>query len=315
MSQSEPRSPPDRLDRPDHPTLDLLRQRWERLNRQNEHWMACIVGQEGMGKSYTALKLARMVDPSFDESRVIFDPHRFIEILKDERYSAGETYVIDEAGVSLGNRTWQDKDQVELNQALQLIRSHNLGLVFTLPRLGELDTQTEGRLQDVIELREKNTEEQWVSGSWWELDVDRLNMSSGKDGVFKQKPYWKGSRVDRIRFTPPEGEFVTKYEERKEEFQTSTYAELLGEEEGDEDDDDDAQVILETARKARRDGVGDLVRMHGGHNKPVLKKDLIRTKYDLTHANAQQVKEVLREDPNIDIEAAYEQRTQRERDE
>lgn len=306
--------PPAQLRRSRNPTADLLRQRWERLNLRNEHWMCCIVGQEGVGKSYTALKIASMLDPSFDADRVIFDVVNFLEMLRDEEYQPGETYVIDEAGVSLGNRSWQDSEQVKLNQALQLIRSHNLGLVFTLPRLGELDSQTEGRLQDVIELREKNEDEEYVSGSWWELDVDRLNMSSGRDGVFKQKPHFGGTEIDRVRFAPPTGDFISEYEERKQEFQSETYSEIV--DGGEDDDKDDAEkaseTVLETARQARAEGIEDLLGWHGAHKEPILKKDKIRMKYGLSHANAQQVKEQLRDDPNVDIAAAWDRREKRE---
>jgi len=306
---------PQKLKQPDHPTLDLLRQRWERLNYRNEHWMCCIVGQEGIGKSYTALKIARDLDPTFDETRVIFDVAEFLRILKDDEYEPGQLYVIDEAGVSLGNRTWQDSEQVKLNQALQLIRSHNLGLVFTLPRLSELDSQTEGRLQDVIELREKEDDE-YVEGTWWELDIDRMNMSSGRDGVFKRKPQWRGSEVGQVRFLPPDGDYIDRYEDIKSEFQTETYADIIDEGDGEDEQSGEnaSQVVLETVRKARREGIEELLGWHGAHKKPILKKDKIRMRYDLTHANAQQVKEELRDDPNVDVEAAWKRREEKERE-
>jgi len=301
------RSRPPEFNRPDNPTLDLLRQRWERLNYHNEHWMCCIVGQEGMGKSYTALKIAKMMDPTFDETRVIFDVTEFLRILKDDEYQPGQVWVIDEAGVSLGNRTWQDSEQVKLNQALQLIRSHNLGLVFTLPRLSELDSQTEGRLQDVIEIRTKE-EDEFVEGPWWQLDIDRMNMSSGRDGVFKEKPEWKGSEIEQVRFTPPEGEFVERYEDIKSDFQTETYAEIVGDDEEDDDETDQSAELLSLIDEMATDGVEKYLTWHGGHNKPILSTDKIRLKHELSHRDAKLVKDELEDHPQVDIEAAWERR-------
>lgn len=300
-------SKPQKLKQPDHPTLDLLRQRWERLNYHNEHWMCCIVGQEGVGKSYTALKIARELDPTFDETRVIFDVAEFLRVLRDDEYEPGQLYVIDEAGVSLGNRTWQDSEQVKLNQALQLIRSHNLGLVFTLPRLSELDSQTEGRLQDVIELREKEDDE-YVEGTWWVLDIDRMNMSSGRDGVFKQKPQWRGSEVGQVRFLPPNGDYIDRYEDIKSEFQTETYADII-DEDGDKEDDQSPELLSLIDRLAS-EGVESYLTWHGGHNKPILSTEKIRMEHDLSHRDAKLVKDELEDDPQVDISEAWERRAE-----
>jgi hypothetical protein len=48
--------------------------------------MAALVGPEGSGKSWTSLKIAELIDPTFDADRVMFDPHSFMEQL-----TAGKT--------------------------------------------------------------------------------------------------------------------------------------------------------------------------------------------------------------------------------
>src|SRR6056297_3788117 len=123
---------------------------WNRINVGNQHYMAAIVGPEGSGKSWTSLKIAELIDPSFDADRVMFDPHSFMEQLtawKDAGETRGKMIVVDEAGVGIGSRSWYDKDQIQLNKVLQVIRSENMGMLFTLPRLSELDSQTRGRLR------------------------------------------------------------------------------------------------------------------------------------------------------------------------
>jgi len=144
MSQTGKQAP-DPLQR-DSAEAKMLRQKiWNRLWVENEHFMAVIVGREGKGKSYTGIKFAEVADPSFTADRVMFDPAAFLKKLqtwKENDETRGKIVVIDEAGVGVGVRSWYDKDQILLNQVLQIIRSENMGVIFTLPRLEELDSQT-----------------------------------------------------------------------------------------------------------------------------------------------------------------------------
>ena len=71
---STQRTPPEKLqgEQPNHVGW-LLRRVWDRLNTRNEHFMGCVVGREGSGKSHTANRIASEVDPTFNAERVIFD--------------------------------------------------------------------------------------------------------------------------------------------------------------------------------------------------------------------------------------------------
>jgi len=305
MSQATSPSEPPELST-DHPTRSILYRRWERLNRRDEHWMCGVVGEEGSGKSYTALKIAKMIDPEFDAKQVVFDPADLLERLENDEYQRGDVFVLDEAGVGLGNRTWYNEDQIQINQALQLIRDHNIAVLFTLPKLGELDSQTKGRLQDVVEMLDKEDGEH-VECNWWTLDVDRLDMSSGRDGVWMAKPTWEGKRVTEVRFTPPEYAFLDDYEEKKDQFQEKVYREARGED-AESDDDKDDNGPLAVVDELVTDGVEDVLTWHGGHNKPILSRDKIRVHYDLSHTDAKVVKNEVADHPEVDIEAAWDSR-------
>lgn len=287
----------------DHPTKVLLRQVWRRLNVRNEHWMHCIVGEEGSGKSQTAIKEASLIDPNFTHENVIFEPETLLETLRDEKYEAGDVYVFDEAGVGLGNRTWHDQAQVQFNQALQLIRDHNIGLVFTLPRLGELDTQTKGRLQSVLELVAKE-EGEYVTGFWWNADPDRIDMSGD---VYMQKPTVNGRQVGGVRFSPPPQSIIEPYNERKREFQKQVYDDTL--DELDEDDEDEGQSIVEYADQVSdNEDLAQYLSWHGGHHKWTISTEELVDAFGITHADAKRLKDRLRERPDLDPQEAGEYR-------
>lgn len=294
-------SPPSDLQgRNQNHTRWLFRRVWDRVNRDNEHFMGVIVGREGSGKSYTAIKIANKIDPSFNADRVIFDVKDLLTVLRDGDHQPGNFYVLDEAGVSLGRRTWQDRAQILANQALQLIRSHNLGLVFTLPRLSELDSQTEGRLQAILEIVSKVPDE-YVEVKWKWVDPDRIDS---RGNILKKYPRRRQDgykkRITRNAIAPPEDmELVETYEARKREFQEQMYAETIEALKPDEDAEDESKSPKEVAVDITKEGVESVVSEHGNTGKPYINAELIRANYSLSHRDAKAVKSLL--EKQIDV--------------
>jgi hypothetical protein len=284
----------------DHPTAQILRRCWSRLNELNEHWMHCIVGREGSGKSLTAIRLGNLMDESFTAGQVFFHPAELLRRLRDEEYQQGDVYVLDEAGVGLGRRTWQESGQKRLNQALQLIRNHNVGLIFTLPRLSELDSQAQGRLHSYHEIKTKEPDE-WVAGPWHWMDPDRADIT-GK--VYRKKPRVDGAQVLTVRLQPPtDDELVANYEARKGEFQQEFYdeaIEALGDGDGDEEEDS-LDSAPEIAADIRDDGGAEqYIREYNNGAQVVLDKDAIAVDYSVGDRVAKKVKKALL--PDVDRE-------------
>lgn len=288
-------SPPQPLRKPNEQhTPWLLRRVWDRVNKSNEHFMAAIVGREGSGKSYTALKIANAIDPTFNADRVIFDVLDLLKVLKNGEHTPGDFFVLDEAGVSLGRRSWQQRSQVLANQAMQLIRSHNLGLIFTLPRLSELDSQTEGRLQVLLEVVDKVPDE-YVEVKWKFVVPDRIDSNGNVLKKFprrRQNGYKK--RITRNRFAPPEDtELIDEYERRKSEFQQQVYAETIEALEGETGGDTESKTVKEVATEIAKEGVESVVDTHGNTGEPYINHRLIRAQYELSHEDARAVKSML----------------------
>lgn len=289
---------PERLHKPhETDTAWLLRRIWNRVNRQNMHFMFCIVGREGVGKSHTAIRLADELDASFHAGRVIFDVADLLEILKDGDHEPGQFYVLDEVGVQLGKRTWQERSQVLANQALQLIRNHNLGLFFTLPSLGELDSQTETRLQGFLELTGKK-QDKYVEGKWKWIDPDRTGRNNNPNHWFPRRVLGEGGTTKKIklfRFKPPRPALIQPYEETKTEFQNQFYETTIKALRGEEENGDSGDTVApkEIAGEIADNGVGQYVSRHNQNKMPYINKNRIRTEHDLTHADALTVKDLL----------------------
>lgn len=302
MSETE-NSPPESLKVPNEGHMEwLMRRIWNRVNRRNMHAMICIVGEEGSGKSYTAAKICETVDPTFNADRVFFDVAELLKVLKDGEHEPGQFYVLDEAGVQLGRRTWQDRGQVLANQALQLVRDHNLGLVFTLPRLGELDSQAQGRLQAFMEIIEKNenADPPHVVGKWFNMDPDRADKTGEIYTKYprRTKGMDQPTVLKRVAFTPPTEDIVEKYEERKDEFQEEFYETVIDElqDEIEEQEEDEDRNELQIAEDLKEEGLENVVTEDGRSGDPMISKELVKAHEDTSIAEANTVKTLLEQE-------------------
>jgi hypothetical protein len=294
MSTDTPQPPaPLRDPAPEELTKRIIKQKvWKRCNVDNKHFMGCIVGREGSGKSHTALKIASAVDPTFTADRVFFDPKRLLQVLKSDEYGAGTAVVIDEAGVGLGNRTWYDKDQILLNQALQTARDDNMCVLFTLPRLSELDSQTIGRLHTYVEMMELDKVNGHADARWMRIDPSRDESGEIYKKYVRLRVRGRKKRVERVRFTPADDELVASYEERKAEFKQELYAEAIEAAE-EADNDGDGPNPKDIAQDIAEEGIGSYVARNGSTKEAYINKDLIRVEHDLSHSDAAAVKTLL----------------------
>lgn len=270
---------------------------WNRLHEENEHFQAGVFGREGKGKSGTALSIAQMVDPNMSVEQVMFDPGRMMDKIsewKAEGTTKGRMIVADEAGVGLGNRTWYEEDQINFAQVLQLIRSENMGILFTVPRGVEMDSQVRGgRLHAQIIVNKKR------EGDYVEFEYERINVGRrvDGDGLWSPKPLAMidnvKQRITSLRVGPPGEELWEEYEAAKSEFQAEQYKKAGS---GDTDADDEENELKIIAEEIKADRLGDVVGTDGRTGEPKIDRDLIRVEFNLSQADANAVKSLLEKD-------------------
>jgi ABC-type dipeptide/oligopeptide/nickel transport system ATPase component len=252
--------------------------------------MGVIVGREGFGKSHSALSIAKAVDPGFTAEDVYFDPKGLLEAFQSEDYGTGDMIVLDEAGVGLGNRTWYEKGQVLLNQTLQTVRDDNMGVLFTLPRLSELDSQTIGRLHAFLEMTEVRKEQGYALAKWKNVDPARGDRA---------KTYYKYSELrfdgvpydlKHIKIGKPPADLVTAYEKRKESFKEGLYEEAIEAQEDEPNKDKSPKDIVDDIGD---EALAEVTRAHGRTGEPIVDKDLVRAEFDISHSDARTVKSLL----------------------
>jgi len=282
MTDPTPPEPLQQLDPHDYSARIVRQKMWRRMNVENQHFMGAIVGREGTGKSHSALTLARTVDPEFTAEDVFFDPQDLLEAFDSDEYTAGNIIVLDEAGVGLGNRSWYEKEQILLNQTLQTVRDDNMGVIFTLPRLEELDSQTIGRLHAFVEMLDVNPAEGWASAKWKNINLTRDGRSKTYKKYTRLRVGGVEKRITRFAVSAPPDDLVSAYEGRKEAFKEQLYEDAIAAyDEADKDSqelepDDVVETVIE------EDRVDEFVSHHGQTGRAYVDKDLLADEFGLS---------------------------------
>jgi len=168
-----------------------------------------------------------------------------------------------------------------------VIRSENMGMLFTLPRLSELDSQTRGRLRAMIKMDDMKP------GKY--ADVNYLRWFPARDErskVYRKYPIvdydGKKKKVRRLRLGPPSTELVEAYEARKDAFQTKLYEDTT-EQIGDEHVDMSEKEIADTILDGDVEQYINWAPSVGNH----IDSDLIQVDYDVTGASSKRIKKIL----------------------
>lgn len=200
--------------------------------------------------------------------------------------------VADEAGVGMGNRTWYEADQIRFAQVLQLIRSENMGILFTVPRGVEMDSQIRGgRLHAQIIVQKKS------EGNYVEFEYERVRVGRRIDanGLWTPKPEMNigglERRIEGIKIGPPPQDLWEEYLEKKEKFQEEEYKDAAGD--MGEEDEEEVNEIKQIATEVANSKMEQVVSEDNRTGQAYINKDLVRVEYDISQADSNAVKSLL----------------------
>ncbi len=128
----------------------------------NKNFMACITGQTGSGKSYAALSIMEALNGRINHDNVCLTTQAFMERINSGELKKGDVIIWDEAGVNINAKKWQSLANRVVNYLLQTFRNMNLIVIFTLPYLSFLDSDSRKLLHCVFETQSINVSEQTI---------------------------------------------------------------------------------------------------------------------------------------------------------
>jgi hypothetical protein len=113
----------------------------EKRKRNIEACIFGVFGGAGKGKTYSALRLAEIVDKKFDPSKqVAFGPEEFLKLIgPDSPLKMGQVIIVDESQFAAGSRNWYNEIQKDLMAHLEAVRSKGFVIFIIALNIATLD--------------------------------------------------------------------------------------------------------------------------------------------------------------------------------
>jgi len=206
----------------------------DRVENKNKNFVMLFVGATGSGKSYSALRLAEMLDDNtFDISRVKFKAKDFMNCINDlvERSEKGEqikgkVIVWDEFGVEHNAREFMTISNRVINYFFQTSRHLNLIVIMTVPLLSFIDSATRKLSHGVAEMKGINSKNKTASVR---VKMIQTNVMTGKEypKYLRYKKSNKTFKSAKLKFHLPSKELCEAYEREKKAFTTQLNKEIM----------------------------------------------------------------------------------------
>lgn len=200
--------------------VQIAKEIHDNVHVKRRNWICLIIGKVGSGKSYSALSLARMFDPTFDLSRVVFDERSLMELARSD-LKPGSFIDAEEVGAWMGNRDWQSESNRILSTVLQTFRNRQLCIVWSLPQRRMADINLRSMCDHIIEVVDI-----WPESRRCLAKLKSVHVSPQTGNEKTPFPVLKDSRgrttITRILIPHP-GAISKSYEAKKKRWQDELY--------------------------------------------------------------------------------------------
>jgi len=202
--------------------VDMVR---DRLSH-NQNALIVFTGQTGSGKSISALEFARLIDPTFNVTRVVFTTVEFLNLV--EIISPGQVIIFDEAGIDLDSRRSMSSQNVFFSNIMKVFRYRQIPVIFTLPNLAMLDKNVRRVFHIWCKTREIDYERKICWTSLYRISAeDDWNDVITRSLPRIQNPITKEKRkITRVGFRQAPPDLVAAYEAKKHIYVTGMFSEM-----------------------------------------------------------------------------------------
>lgn len=194
--------------------------------RQNKNALIVVVGETGSGKSYTALRLAEEIDPTFNVDRIVYSIEDLMDLINSNLLPKGGVIIVDESGVLVPSREWYSLSNRVLNYVLQTFRQDNLILFFCVPDMSFIDSQTRKLFHYILQPISINRTTDEIT-----VKVQRILVKpKGKDPWYVFPRYAEEDMINvvsGIRVGLPSLILRRRYEEKKKDFRNRLGANII----------------------------------------------------------------------------------------
>lgn len=127
-----------------------MRNVWRRVYCRNQNYIFFIYGEPGSGKSEDGLALGEMFSPRFRIDHIVFNVLDFFNLITSDRVQQGDFVLFEEIGSEAGNRDYYTDKNKWMAKITQVIRTKNLIIAYTAPKLELADKQILGLCMGLV---------------------------------------------------------------------------------------------------------------------------------------------------------------------
>ncbi len=287
-------------------TPPLEGERWlrgrvrHRLYDQQLNWIAIWLGPPGSGKSWSALRMAEILEPGFSVERVAFDVDSILERVWEWHLPKGSVVMLDEAGLAIDSRRWFEHANQALSYMVESFRFLGLAFLMTVPDPSFIDRIPRSLFHMGFEcIRVDRGREMVVCRPY----RNQVNPRMGKVYTKRPRVFRKGKgrvKMKTMRFARPSRELTDYYEIAREKYMRGFHGELLRK--GREMQvqqltmADRTKLVLDGVRQLEGDELQALRNSRGFYD-----ADLIQIQFETTRNVARAVAKILTrdEDPPV----------------
>lgn len=196
----------------------------QRVLKRNKNFVMVFIGPTGSGKSYSALRLAEQLDPTFSVDRVCFKAKDFmykinelVELSDKGEDIRGKVLLWDEMGVEHNARSFMTISNRVINYFFQTSRHLNLIVIMTVPLLSFIDSSTRRLMHGFAEMQGIDIGNKTASVK---VKLNQVNVMSGKEYP-KYLRYRRNNRTyvsKKLKFKMPPKELYEPYELKRKAF-------------------------------------------------------------------------------------------------
>ncbi len=212
--------------------------------KNNLNFICLFQGPPGIGKTYSAIRFAYDIDPTFDiKKQVVFKFRHVMRLINDEEFKKKEWKIIlwDEPQTEVSNVTWQSIVNRLLNYLATTFRNQNVIFILASPYRDLLDSRTMKMVHCIFECEGVNKKKrvcivrpklQQYNSKLKKTYEHRLYVATG-NGAYP---------LTRWAIKKPPEEMIKLYEEKKTEF-TKELNKKIEDQLKEFDDDDDKEEV------------------------------------------------------------------------
>ena len=197
----------------------------DRVKKHNKNAIVVFVGATGNGKSWSALRLAELINPGFSVVYVVFRAEDSLDLVRSPDVKPGSVIIWDETGLGMPAREWQSVFNKSIGYVLQSFRFKNLVLIMTVPDQSFIDAQARRLFHYYFEMVAVHREQEIAVAKPFLVDHSaRFDKDYYKYPIvwFKTGP----DRVGTISFEIPSVRLREAYERKRRDFLETYYNDL-----------------------------------------------------------------------------------------